>query len=206
MRAVGKRRRIIKKRVAAVLNIVELTGKEKCMPNQLSGGEQQRVALARAIVNNPKIILADEPTGNIDPDLSLEIMKMLNIINQSGITVIVVTHEQNLVNYFQKRVITLSGGRIKSDTAREIISDLPDEGDVDDDVIDETIIDETVPAPGELETTPEIQEEQLSGSADIIPGITLSPLDDDSSLYDEDEPETDNEINEDETLDGGDAE
>lgn len=131
MRAVGKRRKIIKKRVEAVLEIVELSGKEKCMPNQLSGGEQQRVALARAIVNNPKIILADEPTGNIDPALSLEIMKMLTVINRSGITVVVVTHEQDLVNYFQKRVITLSDGRVKSDTAREILYDEPDEGDED---------------------------------------------------------------------------
>ena len=124
MRAVGRSRKEIKKRVGSVLEIVELQDKLKSMPNQLSGGEQQRVALARAIVNSPKMIIADEPTGNIDPEMSLDIMKMLNIINQSGITVVVVTHEHELVDYFQKRVIVLENGRIKRDSSKEEVEGL----------------------------------------------------------------------------------
>ena len=115
MRAVGRHRREIKSRVEAVLEIVNLSGKKNSMPDQLSGGEQQRVALARAIVNAPKVILADEPTGNLDGRLSLEMMRMLDYINKSGITVVVVTHADNLVNILGKRVITLDHGRIVSD-------------------------------------------------------------------------------------------
>lgn len=115
MRAVGRPRREIKSRVEAVLEIVNLSGKKNSMPDQLSGGEQQRVALARAIVNAPKVILADEPTGNLDGRLSLEMMRMLDYINKSGITVVVVTHADNLVNILGKRVITLDHGRIVSD-------------------------------------------------------------------------------------------
>ena len=99
------------------MEIVGLTGKEKSLPSQLSGGEQQRVALARAIVNSPKMIIADEPTGNIDPKMSAEVMDMLRLINQTGITVIVVTHEQVFVDTLGARVVTLNHGRIKSDTA-----------------------------------------------------------------------------------------
>ncbi len=115
MRAVGRPRREIKSRVEAVLEIVNLSSKKNSMPDQLSGGEQQRVALARAIVNAPKVILADEPTGNLDGRLSLEMMRMLDYINKSGITVVVVTHADNLVNILGKRVITLDHGRIVSD-------------------------------------------------------------------------------------------
>ena len=117
MRAVGRGRKEIKKRVAAVMEIVGLTGKEKSLPTQLSGGEQQRVALARAIVNNPKMIIADEPTGNIDPKMSAEVMDMFSLINQTGITVIVVTHEQAFVDTLDARVITLDHGNILIDTA-----------------------------------------------------------------------------------------
>jgi len=92
MRAVGRNRKSIKKRVSSVLEIVGLSQKARSLPTQLSGGEQQRVAIARAIVNSPKMIIADEPTGNIDPKMSLEVMEMLDIINKSGITVLVVTH------------------------------------------------------------------------------------------------------------------
>ena len=99
------------------MEIVGLTGKEKSLPSQLSGGEQQRVALARAIVNSPKMIIADEPTGNIDPKMSAEVMDMLRLINQTGITVIGVTHEQVFVDTLGARVVTLNHGRIKSDTA-----------------------------------------------------------------------------------------
>lgn len=115
MRVIGTSPKNIRRRVPAILNTVNLAGKEKSFPNELSGGEQQRVALARALANNPKIIIADEPTGNIDPKMSLEIMNLLMKINNLGKTVIVVTHEKNLVDYYQKRVITLSEGNITDD-------------------------------------------------------------------------------------------
>ena len=123
MRAVGRGRKEIKKSVAAVMEIVGLTGKEKSLPTQLSGGEQQRVALARAIVNNPKMIIADEPTGNIDPKMSAEVMDMFSLINQTGITVIVVTHEQAFVDTLDARVITLDHGNILNDTAHPEVAE-----------------------------------------------------------------------------------
>ena len=123
MRAVGRGRKEIKKRVAAVMEIVGLTSKEKSLPTQLSGGEQQRVALARAIVNNPKMIIADEPTGNIDPKMSAEVMDMFSLINQTGITVIVVTHEQAFVDTLDARVITLDHGNILNDTAHPEVAE-----------------------------------------------------------------------------------
>ena len=104
-----------KKRIPYVLKLVGLDGKANQFPNQLSGGEQQRVAIARALVNNPYTIIADEPTGNLDPARSLEIMMLLERINQLGTTVLVVTHEKDLVNKFQKRVITLERGIVVSD-------------------------------------------------------------------------------------------
>lgn len=116
MQVVGESGRIIRKRVPAILNIVNLTEKHKRYPNQLSGGEQQRVALARALANNPQIIIADEPTGNIDPQMSMEIMNLLVKIHKRGKTVIVVTHEANLVNYFQQRVIRIKAGKVISDS------------------------------------------------------------------------------------------
>ncbi len=117
MRVVGRGGREVKNRVAAVLDIVGLSDKAQVLPEQLSGGEQQRVALARAIVNNPEIIIADEPTGNVDPEMSIEIMKLLSSINKNGITVLVVTHEQRLVRAFKKREIRLDKGRVEFDTA-----------------------------------------------------------------------------------------
>ena len=123
MRAVGRGRKEIKKRVSAVMEIVGLNGKEKSLPTQLSGGEQQRVALARAIVNNPKMIIADEPTGNIDPKMSAEVMDMFSLINQTGITVIVVTHEQAFVDTLDARVITLDHGNILNDTAHPEVAE-----------------------------------------------------------------------------------
>lgn len=119
MRVVGKNRKVIKKRVGSVLKLVGLTDKAKEFPGNLSGGEQQRVALARAIVNSPKIIVADEPTGNIDPEMSYEIMRLLKAINRQGITVLVVTHEHEFIRKFGKRVLELEEGRIVSDTARD---------------------------------------------------------------------------------------
>lgn len=115
MRAVGTPGRMIKRRVPAILHTVNLADKQHCFPNQLSGGEQQRVALARALANNPKIIIADEPTGNIDPQMSLEIMNLLVKINKLGKTVIVVTHEKNLVDYYKQRVVTIQDGKIADD-------------------------------------------------------------------------------------------
>lgn len=115
MRAVGASPRHIKKRVPYVLDLVGLTHKAKSLPNELSGGERQRVAVARAIVNNPKMIIADEPTGNLDPRMSIEIMSLLERINSLGTTVLVVTHERELVDEFVKRVVTIDSGRIISD-------------------------------------------------------------------------------------------
>ena len=107
--------RVIRRRVPAMLALVGLSEKYRSYPKELSGGEQQRVALARALVNNPSILLADEPTGNLDPKNSWEIMKLLEQINEGGTTVIVVTHNREIVNAMQKRVVTLKKGVIVSD-------------------------------------------------------------------------------------------
>ncbi|WP_312640560.1 cell division ATP-binding protein FtsE [Hydrogenoanaerobacterium sp.] len=107
--------RDIRRRVPYILGLVGLGSKAKCMPDQLSGGEQQRVALARALVNNPRLIIADEPTGNIDPELSYEIVDLLNEINNVGTTVIMVTHEHDLVAQFNRRVLTIEHGHIIAD-------------------------------------------------------------------------------------------
>ena len=116
MRVIGCSNKTIRRRVPYVLGIVGLGHKSKNYPKELSGGEQQRVALARALVNNPKTIIADEPTGNVDPALAREIMELLIEINKMGTTVIVITHDQKLVDEFNKRVIALKGGQIISDT------------------------------------------------------------------------------------------
>ena len=115
MQVVGASSREIRKRVAYVLDLVGLLDKGDQRPDQLSGGEQQRVAIARALVNNPQMIIADEPTGNLDPMRSLEIMMLLERINELGTTVLVVTHERELVNRFSKRVVAIENGRIISD-------------------------------------------------------------------------------------------
>lgn len=115
MQVVGTPTRMIKRRVPAILNTVNLQDKSRDFPSELSGGEQQRVALARALANNPKIIIADEPTGNIDPKMSIEIMNLLMKINKLGKTVIVVTHEKSLVDYYKQRVVMLRDGKIVED-------------------------------------------------------------------------------------------
>ena len=115
MRVVGASRNEIKARVPHVLELVGLEGKEKRLPAELSGGEQQRVAIARALVNKPTMIIADEPTGNLDPKRSLELMLLLEKINELGTTVLVVTHEKELVNAFSKRVISVDSGCMVSD-------------------------------------------------------------------------------------------
>lgn len=112
--------RSIRKRVSYVLSLVRLGDKARCYPRELSGGQQQRVALARALVNNPSIIIADEPTGNVDPAMSHEIVELLNEINHCGTTVLMVTHEHSLVHEFGRRVITIREGKV--------VSDIPDGG------------------------------------------------------------------------------
>ncbi len=115
MRAIGANGKTIQKRVPYILELVGISHKADRYPDELSGGEQQRVAIARALVNNPEIILADEPTGNLDPDLSLELMTLLSEINNRGTTVLGVTHEDELVNTFKKRVIAIEEGIVVSD-------------------------------------------------------------------------------------------
>ena len=117
MRAIGASNREVKRRIPYVLQLVGLEDKENAYPGQLSGGEQQRVAIARALVNNPSMIIADEPTGNLDPQRSLEIMSLLERINELGTTVLVVTHEMGLVRRFAKRVVTIENGQVTSDKA-----------------------------------------------------------------------------------------
>ncbi|MCD8340774.1 MAG: cell division ATP-binding protein FtsE [Clostridiales bacterium] len=115
MRVIGASDKQIRARVEEVLEQVELTGHKHNYPTELSGGEQQRVAVARAILNHPALVLADEPTGNLDPKLSYEMMRLFERINEDGTTVLVVTHEQSLVDRFHKRVIRLEAGKIVAD-------------------------------------------------------------------------------------------
>ena len=117
MRVTNIAEKEIKRRVPYILNLVGLAGKRDKLPAQLSGGEQQRVALARALVHNPDLVIADEPTGNIDPQLSLEIMELLKAINSTGTTVLVVTHEHELARRYAKRIIEMRSGVIVNDTA-----------------------------------------------------------------------------------------
>lgn len=117
---IGKSRGEIRKSVPQVLDLVGLGGKEDRMPGELSGGEQQRVAIARAFVNRPKLLIADEPTGNLDPQTSVGIMKLLDRINRTGTTVVMATHDQNIVDQMRKRVIELEKGRLVRDQARGV--------------------------------------------------------------------------------------
>ena len=117
MRVVGASPKAIKKRVPYILGLVGLQHKAKHYPTEMSGGERQRVGLARALVNNPSMIIADEPTGNIDPALSYEIVDLLSAINERGTTVVMVTHEHSLVKHFHKRIIQIHSGEIVADTA-----------------------------------------------------------------------------------------
>ena len=120
LEAIGKTRPVIRRVVPEVLGLVGLEGKENRYPGELSGGEQQRVAIARAFVNRPLVLLADEPTGNLDPDTSIEIMRLLDRINRTGTTVVMVTHDSNIVNQMRRRVVELDRGRIIRDQARGV--------------------------------------------------------------------------------------
>ena len=122
MRATNIGEKDIKKRVPYILSLVGLTSKAKKYPTQLSGGEQQRVALARALVHSPKLVIADEPTGNIDPELSIEIMELLKAINSVGTTVVVVTHEHELAYRYAKRIIEIKDGKVINDTAEKAVN------------------------------------------------------------------------------------
>lgn len=117
MHVVGADGRDVRREVSKALSLVGLGHKARSMPNQLSGGEQQRVGLARALVNSPDLIIADEPTGNVDPNMSYEIVSLLTEINKRGTTILMVTHDHNLVRDFQHRVIMLDGGKIVADNA-----------------------------------------------------------------------------------------
>ena len=121
----------IKERVNYMLELVHLEDKAKVYPEFLSGGEQQRVAVARALAHSPRLVIADEPTGNIDPELSLEMMQLLERVSKMGITVLVVTHEHELVHRFHQRVVTLSHGRIVSDVPADPVAAAEDDLSLD---------------------------------------------------------------------------
>jgi cell division transport system ATP-binding protein len=124
MQVIGKSRSVIRDTVPEVLKTVGLEGKEKRMPHELSGGEQQRVAIARAVVNRPGILLADEPTGNLDPTTSMGIMGVLDKINQNGTTVVMATHDDDIVNEMRKRVVELKNGKVIRDEARALYTSM----------------------------------------------------------------------------------
>ena len=120
LEVIGQSRPVIRKNVPAILDLVGLTQKADRFPNELSGGEQQRVSIARAFANRPKIMLADEPTGNLDPSTSVGIMKLLDLINRRGTTVIMATHDRRIVDSMQRRVIELDRGVVVRDESRGI--------------------------------------------------------------------------------------
>jgi cell division transport system ATP-binding protein len=117
---IGKPRHVVAKVVPEVLSLVGLDGKEGRRPDELSGGEQQRVAIARAFVNRPRVLLADEPTGNLDPATSIGIMKLLDRINRTGTTVVMATHDSNIVDSMRRRVVELEGGHVTRDQSRGV--------------------------------------------------------------------------------------
>ena len=145
LRVIGLSERIIRKRVRYVLKLVDLSPKAKCLPNQLSTGERQRVAIARALVNNPGVIIADEPTGNLDPVLSGEIMSLFDKINALGATVVVVTHDLELVHQFDHRIVTIENGKIVSDVPSKAQLIQMNEQKANQPFAEEEIADEIIP-------------------------------------------------------------
>lgn len=179
MRAIGARPSAVRKRVPYILELVGLSDKAQNRPSELSGGEQQRVSLARALVNNPSIIIADEPTGNIDPEMSYEIIGLLSEINAQGTTILVVTHEHELVRRFNKRVIEIEKGKVISDTKEPVIEDV--EVEFDDskyeldppsEEISEAIaaaLEEQTEIPGQAEDEPAVEpKDEETESADAV--------------------------------------
>jgi cell division transport system ATP-binding protein len=120
LEVIGRSQSVARRVVPEVLELVGLGGKEHRYPHELSGGEQQRVAVARAFVNRPLVLLADEPTGNLDPDTSIEIMRLLDRINRTGTTVVMVTHDSNIVNQMRRRVVEIENGRVVRDQPRGV--------------------------------------------------------------------------------------
>ncbi len=120
LEVIGRTRREIDRRVPEVLDLVGLEGKKDALPHELSGGQQQRVSIARAFVNNPRILLCDEPTGNLDPTTSVGIMKLLDRINRTGATVVMATHDQQIVDSMRRRVVELEGGLVVRDQSRGV--------------------------------------------------------------------------------------
>jgi cell division transport system ATP-binding protein len=120
LEVIGRSQSVARRVVPEVLELVGLGGKEHRYPHELSGGEQQRVAVARAFVNRPLVLLADEPTGNLDPDTSIEIMRLLDRINRTGTTVVMVTHDSNIVNQMRRRVVEIESGRVVRDQPRGV--------------------------------------------------------------------------------------
>lgn len=167
LRVIGLGEKIITKRVRYVLKLVDLSNKAKNYPNQLSQGERQRVAIARALVNNPGVIIADEPTGNLDPVLSGEIMSLFDKINALGATVVVVTHDLELVHQFDHRIVTIENGKIVSDIPSKVrlnVNDNYDEDEIEDE--DEADESEDIQDDEELvadeEVTEDFEEEEVS--------------------------------------------
>lgn len=178
LRVIGMGERKITKRVRYVLKLVDLSSKAKNFPNQLSQGERQRVAIARALVNNPEVIIADEPTGNLDPVLSGEIMSLFDKINALGATVVVVTHDLELVHQFDHRIVTIENGKIVSDIPARVHPsyDLPEPEDAQE---------ETQDVATEESESEEVAQQEESFAEDT----TFEGEDDRLELFDEEEIE-----------------
>lgn len=187
MRVIGAKEKEIRKRVPYVLSLVGLTSKARQLPTQLSGGEQQRVALARALVNNAGVIIADEPTGNIDPEMSYEIVDLLNHINANGTTVVMVTHEHELVRHFNHRVITIHKGQVISDTGEKYTVEVPAEVKTEEEHKPETKEELIEAAEAEIEAKVEQLREEVK-SPDVIEKKQ------NNSFYEQ--PNSDNELEE----------
>lgn len=199
MRVIGAKEKDIRKRVPYILGLVGLSQKARSMPNELSGGEQQRVSLARALVNNPKLIIADEPTGNIDPEMSREIVDLLTKINNSGTTVVMVTHEHELVRRFQRRVIVIKNGEVVSDTPDPTHAQFEDDAETPQKATDMFYFDEDI----------KVDNEELIKIFDNVEDVVVEDiLSNDISSHSSDgskEPDSENNAPEEES-EGGDAE